>query len=272
MHRFLSDNLLLLDTLSEDLPEEFTSLYQLHHSKLFSSVNITINDHTLNPEGGMSDDQDCELQYKWAVILPGSDIRLPTCCSRYILQPFQAEIIHKMYSKLYKVPMEDVEMPMACFKYSSVKLSEIQFGSCKSLSSSSSIVIVKWDVELIGSPVFPSGFISEPFCPGHNQILLRPARINFVLQHGITINSLNLTHVLVSLTWYKYHGKHNVYGKPITVWENDLYMNLMVFTVIFQYNSFDLEQSHLLTNWKMSQVLYCLYVVVLTEHACTHCM
>ena len=154
MHQFLSDNLLLLDTLSEDLPEEFTSLYQLHHSKLVGLVNITINDHTLNPEGGMSDDQDCEHQYKWAIILPGSDIRLPKRCSRYILQPFQAEIIHKMYFKLYKVPMEDVEMPMACFKYSSVKLSEIQFGSCKSLSSSSSIVIVKWDVELFGSPVF----------------------------------------------------------------------------------------------------------------------
>lgn len=51
----------------------------------------------------------------------------------------------------------------------------------------------------------------------------RPARINYFVKHTVIINNKPLGHLLFSAIWFKKHQQNNVFGKPISVWECDLF-------------------------------------------------
>ena len=82
------------------------------------------------------------------------------------------------------------------------------FGSYKSRSKSSSIILAKLNEEI------------------------RPARINFFARHNAIIDGTSITHVLVSLSWFQRHRNNHCLGKPVTVWEYDLFCDPGIFSFL----------------------------------------
>ena len=72
-----------------------------------------------------------------------------------------------------------------------------------------------WNPELYGLP--HSSTVSTSI------IEERPARINYFASHSITVQGSQHDTVLFSASWFKYHPSKNVYGKPVTVWECDIF-------------------------------------------------
>ena len=78
-----------------------------------------------------------------------------------------------------------------------------QLGSYQSRSSSSSTVMATWNLR--------------------NEEAVRPARINYFAEHSINVNNTWATHLLFSASWFKTHPKQQHYGKPISLWECDIF-------------------------------------------------
>ena len=89
-----------------------------------------------------------------------------------------------------------------------------------SRSASSSVVIANctWDPELLGPPTMPSEVRNETLW-----LPERAARVNFMVQHSVIIGVKCFTHLLLSLSWYKYHPKMSIFGKPVTLWNCDIF-------------------------------------------------
>lgn len=82
------------------------------------------------------------------------------------------------------------------------------FGTHKSRTASSSIVIAKWD-----SRIFEDS----------SALSLRAARIEKFYKHSVTIKGENKVHLLCFLSWFKDHSECSSFGKPVTVWYFDLF-------------------------------------------------
>ena len=52
---------------------------------------------------------------------------------------------------------------------------------------------------------------------------VRPARINYFAKVTIMLNDSPMVHVLISVSWFMHHINKDVCGKPVTVWEHDLF-------------------------------------------------
>ena len=115
----------------------------------------------------------------------------------------------ELYTELNSISRSALDMTDVYRKYSSVQINGKQLGSHGNRTMSSSIVMVKWDSELFGD------------CG--NFITCRAARIEFICNHVITVNEVNKTITLVSLSWYKMHPKYEDCGKPVTIWYYDLF-------------------------------------------------
>ena len=92
-----------------------------------------------------------------------------------------------------------------------------QLGVHNSRFCSSSIVFAQWD-----SNIFDSHCISS----------VRAARIDNFYKHTVTIDGNSKSHLLVSLSWYKFHPKHLEFGKPVTVWYFDLFEYYDIYSVV----------------------------------------
>ena len=87
-----------------------------------------------------------------------------------------------------------------------------QLGSHKSRSSSSSIVIASWNQQIFQSISTP-----VPECED------RPARINYFVKHSIKVCGNVHTHVVFHASWFQFNSQMNRYGKPITIWEHNIF-------------------------------------------------
>ncbi len=76
-------------------------------------------------------------------------------------------------------------------------------GSHKSRSSSSSIVLAK-------RYIYPS---DEE----------RPCQVHFYARHAPCINGSSVTFLLFYATWFKPHRDVSLYGKPVSIWESDVF-------------------------------------------------
>ena len=104
----------------------------------------------------------------------------------------------------------DVDIAHTCTSYTSVVLNCKAFGTHKSRTASSSVVIANWDSSVFaGSSTALSG--------------LRAARIEKFYKHTVTINGEVKVHLLVSLSWFKDHPQKHLLRKPVTVWYFDLF-------------------------------------------------
>ena len=63
---------------------------------------------------------------------------------------------------------------------------------------------------------------------------IRPARINYLAKHTVTVKEELYEHLLVSLSWFKHHSLENTFGKLVSIWESDLFEIPGVHSVIPQ--------------------------------------
>ena len=61
---------------------------------------------------------------------------------------------------------------------------------------------------------------------------IRPARINYLAKHTVTVQEERYEHLLVSVSWFKHHPLENIFGKPVSIWECDLFETPGVHSVI----------------------------------------
>ncbi len=144
------------------------------------------------------------------------------CClssfrSKHIINSSLNGYLQILYAKL---STSSVEVPSAGWKYSSVNMKSKQLGCSKSPSSSSSIVLALWKTDLFGQPSLLDVDDVEQHLVNQSEIL-RAARINSIILHRATIEEK--THLLVSLSWFKFHRVMFKLGKPLTVWCPDLF-------------------------------------------------
>ena len=127
---------------------------------------------------------------EWTLDSLGSCIDLPKFSSRCVLDSRQQDCIINLYSYLYSVSVTEIDIAHTCSSYSSVTLDGTFFGTNKSRSAASSIIIAQWDSSLTMRPSAP---ISE----------LQATRIDKFYKHTITIKDEVKVHMLASLSWYK---------------------------------------------------------------------
>lgn len=214
MKRFLQTKSMF--SLIQDLPPEFKEdfLPLFRHPQEVGSLADTLSLplQKSTPE---------ELMItKWAFESSDLQLHVPSHFSRQSFSTSDVDTLKELYSKLY--PNSAISnVSTLFFRYSSIKVRGKLLGCHESRSASSSIVIVSWDCKLFGAPVAEASTLSEFELAQDN--LERPARINFFAKHSITVCGRTLTHMLVSLSWFKYHPQKNSCGKPASLWCCDIF-------------------------------------------------
>ena len=175
MQRFVRD----AELVSMPLPDEFsTDLKPLFPNKVSDSASGSLRE-TLLPQGDMTTASE-PAQCKWALTSPGVTIGLPKYCTKTVLNEWQIDCLLKLYIELYQLPESGVCMTKICRKYKYVKVNNILFESSKSMSSSSSIVLVKRDYSAVFAllPSQDNGTITE-----------HAAQIDSFFQHTVMIDT-----------------------------------------------------------------------------------
>jgi hypothetical protein len=95
----------------------------------------------------------------------------------------------------------EIEVPSAFVKYQQATVRGKVIGACKSCSNSSSLVMA----------IRKQGMEE------------RPASVKYFAKHTVTIQSVQHTFLLFYCWWPKPRIDKDVFGKPVTVWENDVY-------------------------------------------------
>ena len=145
MNRFQHDNKVLSAQLPNEFSESFApALSQLHSSQcdVVGSLADTI----------LSSDQAENVSTpnsQWTIT---SDTVVSSYRSKYFINSTSRDYLQVLYSKLYNSPLSSVEVPSACWKYSSVNIRGKQIGCYKSRSHSSSIILALWKADLFGQP------------------------------------------------------------------------------------------------------------------------
>lgn len=158
----------------------------------------------------------------WTMDSASIMIKVPVHCSRSTLTSREKTNLFQLYCKLYSVSdHSNVVMSSVYMRYSHLFVNGKLLGSHKSRTASSSTVIVSWEANLFGPCSEQSG-----------DVICRAARIQYFCKHTVTINGENKTHMLINLSWFLYHPKKDVFGKPITVWYNNLFEPCGVHTIV----------------------------------------
>ena len=84
-------------------------------------------------------------------------------------------------------------------RYSSVVIGGQIYGSFRGRHKNSSIVMAMYNEEL------------------------RPARIHFFAKVTASVNGAPITKIVAYLEWYQRNPKKDLVGKPVTIWEQDLF-------------------------------------------------
>ena len=151
---------------------------------------------------------------EWTIDAIRESIVLPNHYYRSIFDSSEVLRLTELYSKLYSVSSSEIEATSTFYKYSSCCICSKVVGGFRSRSSASSFVMVLWDFEYFGpSPGVTNTMEQE----------IRPARINFLAKHTVTVKEELYEHLLVSLSWFKHHPLENTFGKPVSIWESDLF-------------------------------------------------
>ena len=148
-----------------------------------------------------------------------SQVVLPKCFERCLFVSEEVEELRVLYSKLYAG--EVIEIPSSFRKYKSLSIYGKQLGSYKSRSSHSSIVMIKWNNLLFNSITS----ISDE---------LRPARINYFASFFIP-QKKDQPVIIASVSWFQQHPNKNICGKPLTIWENEIFETTMSNLIPIQY-------------------------------------
>ena len=196
MKRFLSDQLSLSLSLPSEFVDDFEPLLSLERSPVgsladtYSVSDLSKFTHTTS--------------YDWSIESPQLTVSLPTNYSREVFNTTQVELLSQLYSLLYAKPSSEVEANSAFHKYS---VATVKWQS---------IVFVEWNLRRFGNTLQIPGESEKDFES-------RPVRVNYFAKHSAVISGKLSTHLLASVSWYKYHPEHDACGKPVSVWQSDAF-------------------------------------------------
>lgn len=202
MNRFSREN----DVMSTPLPKEFAEVLNQHipqarqvTGSLLQGLNRTITAEAL-PAGFSKYCLNCDMN----VVLPNS-------YTRQLFTPNDVLMLQTLYSKLYQTASQDqVEVSFSFRKYKTMRINDKQIGCCKSSSSNSSIVLAIWNHDLSYSNL-------------ESPVLHRPVQINYFCHHNIMVDGKSFEHTLMCCSWFQFHPKKDACGKPVTIWEHELF-------------------------------------------------
>ena len=126
------------------------------------------------------------------------DLQLPHCAKRSAFDSSEIEEIKLVLSSLYP-RCKEFEVCSTYAKYSTLRVKGVVYGSCKSRAKNTSIVIAELEGET------------------------RPARIECFAKVSTVIDGTTTTIIMVYLSFFKSHSEKDVCGKPVTIWEYDLF-------------------------------------------------
>ena len=205
MKRFLKDQYMSSTSTPEEFRSDFIEFLDDSH-EVVGSVATTFRESFTWPPVHSPDNWTFDM-IQHAVVLPKHYIRA-------VFDSSEVSLLSHLYSRLYSVQPSEIEVPASFQKYSNCHLVSSILGGYRSRSSASCIVMAIWDSAYFRAPhEHTSTSVKEH----------RPARINFFIKHTISIRGKFATHLLVCLSWYKHHPLQNHYGKPLSVWECDLF-------------------------------------------------
>ena len=201
MRRFLRENQILSSPLPDLYFNEFAPLFPKVQDT--GSVGETLEDDVV-PTLPSSPLANC-----WTVESLQC-CQLPKHSYRQVLDSTQKEYLLQLFCHLYNVQPTDVDLRSLHRLYTYITMNNKVLGSCRSRTASSSIVFVKWDFNVFGRPSSSGPDV-------------RPAQVNFFCDHVATIKNEDKSHLLAYLSWYQSHPKNMDFGKPVTVWCNNLF-------------------------------------------------
>ena len=201
MKQFLNDQQVMWLSLPDEYKQDFEEVFEFKTQK-----RGTLSSHHL------SDLKTNETITDFSISSPTHRITLPSSYTQSLFNSDNTETLIKLYSELYSPSVEDLngklEIHSSFYKYMTLTINGQLFCSYKSRSKSSSIILAKLNEEI------------------------RPARINFFARHNAIIDGTSITHVLVSLSWFQRHRNNHCLGKPVTVWEYDLFCDPGIFSFL----------------------------------------
>lgn len=190
MRRFIESNMCTSDSLPAEYQEEFASI--LSSKRVVGTLSDNFQFTQLS-----SLSSSLPLSY-WCM---DSEQVLPKHSSRGLFTRNQVNGLKQLYSELARVSPSEIEVPSAFIKYQQITLYGKQIGACKSRSKTSSLVMA---IRNLGTDE-------------------RPATVKYFARHTVTIQSVQYTFLLFHCWWYKPHREKNSFGKPVTVWESDIF-------------------------------------------------
>ena len=191
MRRFIENNTAMVETLPEEYQEDFASVL------LPQRVVGILRDNLQIPLPSALLSQSSALSY-WCM---HSEQELPKYSSRGIFTQVQVVRLKKLYSELIGISGAEIEVPSAFVKYQQFPVCGKLVGACKSRSNSSPLVLA---IRKQGTEE-------------------RPASVKYFAKHIVTIQYVQYTFLLFHCWWYKPRIDKDVFGKPVTVWESDIY-------------------------------------------------
>ena len=210
MKRFLNDQYVSATSTPQEFRSDFAEFLDDSH-ELVGSVATTFRESFTWPPVHSSG-----VSMNWTLDMIEHAVVLPKHYARGVFDSSEVSLLCHLYSRLYSVQSSDIEVPVSFQKYSTCHLFSSLLGGYKSRSSASSIVMAMWDSIYFTAP-------HEITSISSSQKEHRPARINFFIKHTISIRGKFATHLLVSLSWYKHHPLQDHYGKPLSIWECDMF-------------------------------------------------
>ena len=181
MKRFLADT----DVLRMQMPTEFKEDFQSLVSFQRNPVGTVGMDVVHSMAMDCSSESDREL-------------RIPHNSTRCVFNLSELDELTLLFSETYSTSTA-FEMFSTYSKYSIIGMGGKVYGSHKSRSNSSSIILAELNAET------------------------RPARINYFAKVSTLVDGTHHNHIVVCLSWFKCHVQKNLCGKPVTIWEHNLF-------------------------------------------------
>lgn len=207
MNRFLTDSTLMNLPLPDSFTDEFASL--IPHSK---RVVGALLDHVVDNTSVVQSNKVLQTFNKCG-LNRDFHVTLPKFFAKCIFTSGELCQLQAFYCKLFSLSQDSqLELCSMFRKYRSLQINHKQIGCYNSRSSNSSTVLAVWNHDLFGTPH-----------PDHQPFEHRPVRIHHFAQHFFHVNGQSQSQIFVSVSWYKMHQGNESAGKPITVWECDIF-------------------------------------------------
>lgn len=215
MDRFVRETVLSSIVTPEEFKDEFCSVFS-SGPQITGTVSDTMSNWIL-PPSLLTHYHITNLLVNWTIESSDMHVVLPSHCSKAVFNNTQVEDLKILYSNMYSVSPCTLEISSAFLKYKSIVMRGKHLGSARTMSSVSSIVMASWTPCL-----FTIGSSSRQLTAAcqHED---RPTRINYFAKHSVLVDGTQKTHLLFSASWFKRHPNKNSLGKPVTLWEYDLF-------------------------------------------------